>query len=158
MLLLLNYWGFWIHFICAEGLWYEPSKSPTNHWWITLSKKVFQWPLKEATEAKNKSDQKSSIFKSHYKCHIWGLQKCKNYSKIPIRRGCIGVKIHHLQYCGLNGFQTDFTKWPFLRPNWGWSQSFLPWSYLKGFGQCLSEQFCWPGSQRWVNFKFQRAL
>ena len=61
-----------------------------------ISKRVFQWPLKEAKEAKNKNDQNGPILKNYYKYHMWGLQRYKKYSKIAIGRGCTGIKIHHL--------------------------------------------------------------
>ena len=93
----------------------RPSKRPSNHSWVSFSKKLFQWPLKEA---KNKSDQNDLILKSYFKYHMWGLQKCKNNQKIPTRRCCTHFKIQLLYYCGLNGVMADFTLWPLLRPNW----------------------------------------
>ena len=83
---------------------------------MTFNKKVFQWPLREAKEAKNKNDQNGPILKNCYKYHKWGSQICKKYSKIAIGRGCTGIKIHHLMYCGLNEFLTNFDKGPLLRP------------------------------------------
>ena len=87
-----------------------PIKRLPNHCCLSVSKISFQQPLIEAKEAKNKNDQNGPILKDYYKYHIWGLQRCKKYSKIASGRGCTGIKIHHLKYCGLNGFLTDFAK------------------------------------------------
>ena len=39
-----------------------PSKRPTNHLWISLRIKVFQWPLKEAKRGQKQKWPKRSIF------------------------------------------------------------------------------------------------
>ena len=59
---------------------------------MIFNKKVFQWSLKKAKEAKNKNDQKGPILKSYYKYHMWGIQKSKIYQKIQIERGCKDLK------------------------------------------------------------------
>ena len=45
---------------------------------MIFNKKVFQWPLKKAKEAKNKNDPKGQILKS--------------YHEIQIERGCKDLK------------------------------------------------------------------
>ena len=92
-------------------------------------------------EAKNKSGLNSPILKSYYKYHIWGSLKSKTNSKISSGRGCRDKKIQHFCYCGLNIFQTDFSFWPLLRPNWGLAKIILLWIYQMGFEQCLYFSF-----------------
>ena len=59
---------------------------------------------------KSKSDQKAVNLKSYYECHIWGLQKGKNYQNISIGRGCMNFENLAFQQGGLNMFLTSPTK------------------------------------------------
>ena len=59
---------------------------------MRISKKVFQRPLKEANIGQEQNYQKGLTFKFYYQYHMYGSQKCENYLKIPIGRGCNDLK------------------------------------------------------------------
>ena len=56
--LLVILGSFWV---CCRPFM-RPSKRPTNHLWISLSIKVFQWPLKEAKRGQKQKWPKRSNF------------------------------------------------------------------------------------------------
>ena len=75
-----------LYWVCCRPFM-RPSKRPTNHLWISISIKVFQWPLNEAKRGQRQKWPKRSNFKILLWISYMRITKSQKLSKNSCWKG-----------------------------------------------------------------------